>query len=229
MNEVLATSWEYWLAGGPLLVPIALVCLGMWACFFRVRTDLLDAIHVLNGVEAISHGPRIPLPAIRSLLASEICGLARGRPLARDAASAACANGADRDAFLRNAFDEFENARISRLSRDFVIVAALAAAAPLLGLLGTVVGMIDTFQAVAASGGHTAARVSGGISKALITTQFGLAVAIPGVFGLARLRRILNQARALLARARTRLLLDSQAMPRLAAVARAAERPGGAQ
>jgi biopolymer transport protein ExbB len=56
--------------------------------------------------------------------------------------------------------------------------------APLLGLLGTVIGMIETFESLAdadlfsSSGGG----IAGGISQALITTQFGLVVAIPGVF-----------------------------------------------
>ncbi len=62
-------------------------------------------------------------------------------------------------------------------------VRVLAAVAPLLGLLGTVIGMIETFAALtdrqlfAQSGG-----VAGGISMALLTTQLGLLVAIPGLF-----------------------------------------------
>lgn len=81
----------------------------------------------------------------------------------------------------------------ARLSRDFVVLAALTAAAPLLGLLGTVLGMIRTFQA-AGTGAEIAGSVAGGISQALITTQFGLVIAIPGVFGLAVLRRYRRQA-----------------------------------
>jgi len=69
---------------------------------------------------------------------------------------------------------------------------ALTAVAPLLGLLGTVVGMIETFEAVSTVGGTTGSRVASGISQALITTQFGLIVAVPGVFGVANLRRLLG-------------------------------------
>jgi biopolymer transport protein ExbB len=67
---------------------------------------------------------------------------------------------------------------------------SLVVIAPLLGLLGTVAGMIETFDSLAEmalfrqSGG-----IAGGISKALFTTQLGLAVAIPGYFLLAVLQR----------------------------------------
>ncbi len=55
----------------------------------------------------------------------------------------------------------------------------LAAIAPLLGLLGTVTGMINTFQAITFFGTGNPRVMSGGISEALITTMLGLAVAIP--------------------------------------------------
>jgi biopolymer transport protein ExbB len=71
-----------------------------------------------------------------------------------------------------------------------IILAALTAAAPLLGLLGTVTGMMQTFTAVANSSAGTSERVAAGVSRALITTQAGLVIAIPGVFGLARIKHI---------------------------------------
>jgi biopolymer transport protein ExbB len=55
----------------------------------------------------------------------------------------------------------------------------LAAVSPLLGLLGTVTGMIETFQSITLFGTGDPKLMSGGISQALITTQLGLAVAIP--------------------------------------------------
>ncbi len=58
----------------------------------------------------------------------------------------------------------------------------LAAAAPLLGLLGTVSGMIKTFDVISYFGTGNAKALAGGISEALISTQFGLIVAIPGLF-----------------------------------------------
>ena len=50
---------------------------------------------------------------------------------------------------------------------------------PLLGLLGTVTGMIETFQSITLFGTGDPKLMSGGISQALVTTQLGLAVAIP--------------------------------------------------
>ncbi|MDU0355668.1 MotA/TolQ/ExbB proton channel family protein [Paraglaciecola aquimarina] len=60
-------------------------------------------------------------------------------------------------------------------------IAITAAVAPLLGLLGTVSGMIETFQMMNLFGAGDPSVVSGGISKALITTELGLVVAIPAL------------------------------------------------
>jgi biopolymer transport protein ExbB len=61
-------------------------------------------------------------------------------------------------------------------------ITILAATAPLLGLLGTVTGMVTTFDVIALFGTGNAKALSGGISKALVTTQCGLLVGIPGLF-----------------------------------------------
>ena len=71
-----------------------------------------------------------------------------------------------------------------RLERYLVALATIASAAPLLGLLGTVVGMIEIFGAQAPSGGATGgnpAQLAHGISVALYNTAFGLIVAIPSL------------------------------------------------
>jgi biopolymer transport protein ExbB len=67
----------------------------------------------------------------------------------------------------------------ARLHRGLATVAVLAAVSPLLGLLGTVTGMIETFQSITLFGTGDPKLMSGGISQALVTTQLGLAVAIP--------------------------------------------------
>jgi len=67
----------------------------------------------------------------------------------------------------------------SRLNRGLATVAVLAAVSPLLGLLGTVTGMIETFQSITLFGTGDPKLMSGGISQALVTTQLGLTVAIP--------------------------------------------------
>lgn len=67
----------------------------------------------------------------------------------------------------------------SVLNRGLPTVAVLAAVSPLLGLLGTVTGMIETFQSITLFGTGDPKLMSGGISQALVTTQLGLSVAIP--------------------------------------------------
>lgn len=69
------------------------------------------------------------------------------------------------------------------------------AAAPLLGLLGTIIGMIDTFEGISNTGGDTSVMVAGGISKALVTTNAGLVVALPALFLGFLIRRKLQQAK----------------------------------
>jgi biopolymer transport protein ExbB len=68
-------------------------------------------------------------------------------------------------------------------------IAVLAAVAPLLGLLGTVLGMIETFDVISVFGTGNSRAMAGGISIALITTQTGLLVAIPGMLMSNRLNR----------------------------------------
>lgn len=75
--------------------------------------------------------------------------------------------------------DEQLSEESARLNRGLPTVAVLAAVSPLLGLLGTVTGMIETFQSITLFGTGDPKLMSGGISQALITTQLGLAVAIP--------------------------------------------------
>lgn len=109
---------------------------------------------------------------------------------------------------------QLEESAAARLGRDLVVLGALTAVAPLLGLLGTVVGMIDTFEAVARVSGDPGLDMSGGISQALITTQFGLVVAIPGVFGVARLQRVMRALRVRFQCCQSRLLLAAEGASR---------------
>lgn len=76
-----------------------------------------------------------------------------------------------------------------RLNRMLSFIAVSAAAAPLMGLLGTVTGIINTFKMITVFGTGDASTLSGGISEALITTKFGLIVAIPSLFLHAYLSR----------------------------------------
>jgi biopolymer transport protein ExbB len=67
------------------------------------------------------------------------------------------------------------------LERGLVILETIAGIAPLMGLLGTVLGMIKVFQVISVQGLGQTQSLSGGISEALITTVFGLFIAIPAL------------------------------------------------
>lgn len=75
--------------------------------------------------------------------------------------------------------DEAILREIPKIERGLTTLAILAAIAPMLGLLGTVSGMIETFQSITLFGTGDPKLMSGGISQALVTTELGLAVAIP--------------------------------------------------
>jgi biopolymer transport protein TolQ len=67
------------------------------------------------------------------------------------------------------------------LKRGLSVLATVGSTAPFVGLLGTVMGIVNSFQSMAASGSGGLGTVSAGIAEALITTAFGLLVAIPAV------------------------------------------------
>jgi biopolymer transport protein ExbB len=83
-----------------------------------------------------------------------------------------------------------------KLSRGLLFLKIIAVVAPLMGLLGTVTGMINTFQAITLYGTGDPKLMAGGISQALVTTVLGLSVAIPTVLlhtvVTGRSRRIIN-------------------------------------
>lgn len=84
----------------------------------------------------------------------------------------------DLRAFLDDAFAEEER----KIRKFHVLITTIVMVAPLLGLLGTVIGMIETFDSLGDMSLYTqSGGIAGGISQALFSTQMGLAVAIPGL------------------------------------------------
>ncbi|GAB2782844.1 MotA/TolQ/ExbB proton channel family protein [Halomonas shantousis] len=83
---------------------------------------------------------------------------------------------------VRARLQESATAVIHDMERFLSPLGTIAAIAPLLGLLGTVIGMIDVFSVIVqANGAERTAELAGGISQALVTTAAGLSVAIPSV------------------------------------------------
>ena len=81
----------------------------------------------------------------------------------------------------RQGMDRTAMITVAELKENLGVLATIGATAPFVGLFGTVVGIINAFSKMATSGGGIAS-VSAGISEALVTTAFGLFVAIPAVW-----------------------------------------------
>jgi biopolymer transport protein ExbB/biopolymer transport protein TolQ len=71
---------------------------------------------------------------------------------------------------------------VTNLKRGLAVLATVGATAPFVGLLGTTMGIVNSFAAMGATGSGGLAAIGGGISEALVTTAFGLIVAIPAVW-----------------------------------------------
>ena len=82
---------------------------------------------------------------------------------------------------MKDSIEEAANQVIHNLEKNLSPLGTVAAIAPLLGLLGTVIGMIKVFTAIMIEGTGNAGVLAGGISEALITTAAGLTVAIPAL------------------------------------------------
>lgn len=102
---------------------------------------------------------------------------------------------------VKRHFEEIHNEYLSPVNRRIKFLAVLIAVGPLIGLLGTVTGMLSTFSGMAASHNSRLDSVVTGISEALITTQTGLIISIPGLVLLS----LIVQRRNLLQRAILRL------------------------
>jgi biopolymer transport protein ExbB len=160
--------------GGPLMVPLAAVCGLAWALLAERWLWLRGQDDPARfGAEVAG---RMAKEGIASAL--EACRPRRGMAArtgvrfleALAASPASSAESLAREAGLR----EFAPAR-----RGFPLIAVLASVAPLLGLLGTVTGMIETFHAITEFGMGNPRSMAEGVSEALITTEAGLIIALP--------------------------------------------------
>jgi biopolymer transport protein ExbB len=168
--------WHYMTLGGPVVMwPIMGVAVVL-AYALGVRSSLLKRgsgknVRVL--LKRAEEGrAKTPNGIVDEAIARGIALKRAGRPNLRR--------------FLDEAFADLE----SDLRRHAVLISSAVAVAPLLGLLGTVIGMIETFESLAdmtlfsQTGG-----IAAGIATALFTTQMGLVVAVPGVIAKGVLNR----------------------------------------
>lgn len=101
---------------------------------------------------------------------------------------------------IEGRFREVEATQVTDLDRRLAFLNVLVVSAPLFGLLGTVLGMLLTFKAIGIGGGSTSDVIARGISEALICTQTGMMVAIPGLIMATIAKRRRNEFVAFLAR-----------------------------
>jgi len=177
--------WQIWLSGGVVMIPLFALAVLLYAQAFQLvlyirRTNLRG-----EGEAQWREWVRSPEKA-QGRVAEVIRYTQTGVASAQQ---------------IRNRFDEIRLALVALIERRTRFLSCLVAAAPLLGLLGTVFGMLRTFFGIATSGGaETAANVASGISEALVTTQTGLTIALPGLFIVMLIQRQRHQIEASLAR-----------------------------
>jgi biopolymer transport protein ExbB len=172
----------FWIYPILLLAAIALIAaLLKWIQLSKIREfgagevqHIIDALHRREAGEARAIAERIHHPA-RELLNRGIDEIERSPNASRDDIEEAL-------------FEKFLEAT-PPLQRGLPLIAIASATAPLLGLLGTVTGMIETFRLINVFGTGDAKSLASGISEALVTTEFGLIVAIPALILHALLSR----------------------------------------
>jgi biopolymer transport protein ExbB len=169
--------WEHILMGGPIVYPI--LALGAIALVLIIyKFIFLNRVHgntdrIMNEVSAFaSRGDWAACEGIVRKYKD------KKMPVIEVVADGLSARDEDR-ATLESVMQEAILRELPRVERGLSILAVFGAVAPLLGLLGTVTGMIETFRVITLYGTGDPRLMSAGISVALITTELGLAVAIP--------------------------------------------------
>jgi len=175
---------QHFAAGSWLMVPLLLVTVGIWYTYLSNASQLRESLrsadcNELHLAERLRREGAVPLARALIPLRGAVPRITRHVLLRARSGMP-----------FREAFAQCRASETDRFGYGLIVLAALVVAAPLLGLFGTVLGMIDTFNAVAANSSETADLVAGGISKALITTQVGLVAALPGTLGLTHVFRL---------------------------------------
>lgn len=167
--------WEQISEGGPIVWPI-LFLLGLGLIIITERTVFLlrrrfDSNGFMRSIEKL-------LDENKFEECKQACEGTSKKPLSRIInAGLRCCHMPREE--MENALQEAILREIPPMERFLSTLGMLAAIAPLLGLLGTVTGMINTFHVITSHGTGDPRIMSGGISEALVTTMLGLAVAIP--------------------------------------------------
>jgi biopolymer transport protein ExbB len=167
--------WEQIPRGGPIIWPIlAILFTGILIISERIIFLLRIRSNGDNLIESIEKSA-----AARDWHhCLEIMGREKKKPMGRVLEAGILFRAGQREE-LENSLQEAILKEIPAMERFLSTLGMIAAIAPLLGLLGTVTGMIDTFHIITLYGTGDPRLMSGGISEALVTTMLGLSVAIP--------------------------------------------------
>ena len=164
-------------AGGWLMIPI-LLCSVLAAAisverFWTLRAEQVAPQNLLAQVWTWIKNNEMDSRRLREVKSSS--------PLGQILAAGITSHRRGRNA-MKKSIEEVANQVVHELERYLNTLGTVAAITPLLGLLGTVIGMIKVFTAIQLEGTGNATVLAGGISEALITTAAGLTVAIPSLF-----------------------------------------------
>jgi biopolymer transport protein ExbB len=162
-------------AGGWLMVPIILCSIIAAAIcierFWTLRPNQIAPRNLLATVwrwirsnQLDQHVRELRMTPLGQILAAGLTNSRRGREI------------------MKEAIEEVAGQVVHEMERYLNTLGTIAAITPLLGLLGTVIGMIKVFSSIKLEGTGNTAVLAGGISEALITTAAGLTVAIPSLF-----------------------------------------------
>ncbi len=192
------TFVEVWLSGGWVMVPLVFLAFIIYFTAMEMMLFFRRGNH--DRVPEAQYEKWIDDPAMGEGHVGEIISYVRDET----------ANSNDE---VRNRFMEIATAALPVVDSRLMFLNILVTVAPLLGLLGTVIGMLSTFKALSSGSGKTIDLVAEGISEALITTQTGLVIAIPGYLLVAMIQKKRNQYAAFLVRLESLVLQRFQNSP----------------
>ncbi len=175
--------WEIVQAGGWLMLPII-------ACSVVAAAIILERLWTLQPERVIPKDLTMEVwkwVKNAQLDPQHIQALHQGSPLGQILA-AGLMNRQESREIVKESIEDTGRHVVHELERYLNSLGTIAAISPLLGLLGTVIGMVKVFAAITASGVGNPSILAGGISEALITTAAGLTVAIPSLMGYRYLR-----------------------------------------
>jgi biopolymer transport protein ExbB len=175
--------WEIIKAGGPVMWPILLCSVGA----FAIVLERLWSLQQSRVLPAALTDKVWKLVESGQLTDKHVDALAQNSALGQVLA-AGLANRHRTREIVKEAIEDTGRHVAHDLERFLNVLATIAGVSPLLGLLGTVTGIISAFDAIAAQGTGDPRVLSGGISEALITTAAGLIVAIPALMAYRYLR-----------------------------------------